>query len=155
MKKQKFKFKEIDLVLIDFFRGIYIPVARFSIFLIYFWFGILKVFHISPASPLAKALVAQTVGVQYFDALFISLALLECLIGVLFLFPKATRTVIPLLILHLLIVCSPLVFIPHYTWQSFLVPTLEGQYIIKNAVVIAVAIGIAASATPLKFAKTR
>jgi hypothetical protein len=25
------------------------------------------------------------------------------------------------------------------TWQSFLVPTLEGQYIIKNVVIIALA----------------
>jgi uncharacterized membrane protein YkgB len=50
----------------------------------------------------------------------------------------------------MLIVCSPLLLVPEYSWEGFLTPTLEGQYIIKNAVVIAVAIGIAASATPLK-----
>jgi hypothetical protein len=36
------------------------------------------------------------------------------------------------------------------TWSGFLVPTLEGQYIIKNLVVIAAAIGIAAQLYPLK-----
>ncbi len=140
----------IDLKLIAFFRRSFIPVARISIFLVFFWFGLIKLLDLSPASPLAKALIEQTVGLQYFDTLFVILALMECVIGILFLFPKATRIVIPLLLAHMLIVCSPLLMVPEYTWQSFLVPTLEGQYIIKNAVVVAVAIGIAASAQPLR-----
>ena len=33
---------------------------------------------------------------------------------------------------------GPLVFLPSATWQRFLfVPTLEGQYIIKNVVLLA------------------
>ncbi len=150
MKKQKVKMLELDLLLIDFFRRTFVPVARFSIFLIFFWFGAIKLAGLSPASPLAHALVASTVGEQYFDALFYILAIIECIIGILFLFPKATRIVVPLLLFHMLIVCSPLIFVPDLTWQQFGVPTLEGQYIIKNAVVIAVAIGIAASTKPLK-----
>lgn len=149
-KKQKTEIQAIDLKLIAFFRRTFIPVARFSIFLIFFWFGFIKLLGLSPASPLAEALVSKTVGIQYFDALFYILAAVECIIGILFLFPKATRIVIPLLLFHMLIVCSPLIFVPEYTWQEFAVPTLEGQYIIKNAVVIAVAIGIAASAKPMR-----
>lgn len=149
MGKNKIQLSKIDLRLIAFFRRSYIPVARFSIFLIFFWFGLIKLLGLSPASPLAEALVSKTVGAQYFDALFYVLAILECIIGVLFLFPKATRVVIPLLLLHMAIVCSPLLLVPNYTWQQFGVPTLEGQYIIKNAVVVAVAIGIAASTKPL------
>jgi uncharacterized membrane protein YkgB len=143
------KIQIIDLKLIAFFKRTYIPVARFSIFLIFFWFGFIKLLGLSPAGPLAHALIEKTVGVQYFDTLFIILAVLECIIGVLFLFPKATRVVIPLLLFHMLIVCSPLLLVPDYTWQQAFVPTIEGQYIIKNAVVIAVAIGIAASTTPI------
>ena len=120
-----------------------------SIFLVFFWFGLIKILGLSAASPLAEALTAKTVGMQYFDALFILLAVIECIIGVLFLFPKATRVVIPLLLAHMLIVCSPLILVPEFTWQSFMVPTLEGQYIIKNAVVVAVAIGIASTTRPL------
>lgn len=150
MKKQKIKITELDLKLIGFFRKTFVPFARFSIFLVFFWFGAIKLLGLSSASPLAEALTANTVGMQYFDVLFYALAALECMIGILFLFPKATRIVIPLLLLHMITVCSPLILVPEYTWQQFGVPTLEGQYIIKNIVVIAVAIGIAASTTPLK-----
>lgn len=148
-KHQKAKIYEIDVRAIAFFRRMFIPFARFSIFLVFFWFGILKLLGVSPASPLAEALVAKTVGIQYFDPLFYTLAVMECVIGILFLFPKTIRIVIPLLVAHMLIVCSALFIVPELTWQQFGVPTLEGQYIIKNAVVVAVAIGIAASAEPL------
>jgi uncharacterized membrane protein YkgB len=150
MQKQRMKVHELDLRLIAFFRRAFLPIARFSIFIIFFWFGLLKLLGLSPAGPLAEALITKTVGMHYFDPLFYVLAAIECMIGILFLFPKATRVVVPLLLFHMLIVCSPLILVPEYTWQQFGVPTLEGQYIIKNAVVIAVAIGIAASATPLK-----
>lgn len=149
-KKLGKKAEAIDLRLIRFFKRTFIPFARISIFIVFFWFGFIKLLGLSPASPLAEALTAKTVGAQYFNTLFVVIALVECIIGVLFLIPKATRIVVPLLLLHMAIVCSPLLLVPEYTWQSFLVPTLEGQYIIKNAVVIAVAIGIAASAKPLK-----
>lgn len=150
MKKQKLAITKLDLRLIDFFNRAFVPFARFSIFLIFFWFGLIKLLGLSPASPLAEALTMQTVGIQYFDMLFDLLAALECIIGILFLVPKATRVVIPLLLAHMAVVCSPLLLVPEYTWQQFGVPTLEGQYIIKNAVVVAVAIGIAASTQPLR-----
>lgn len=149
MTKTKIDYTQIDLKVIEFFRKTFIPVARISIFIVFFWFGFIKLLGLSPASPLAEALTAQTVGMQYFDVLFIALAAVECIIGILFLFPKMTRIVIPLLLFHMLIVCSPLVLVPDHTWTAFGIPTLEGQYIIKNAVVVAVAIGIAASAKPL------
>lgn len=139
----------IDLRLIAFFRKAFLPFARIALFVVFFWFGILKVFDLSPASPLAEALTANTVGLQYFDVLFKGLSVIECVIGVLFLIPKATRVVIPLLLLHMAVVCAPLVLVPGEVWQGFLVPTLEGQYIIKNLVIVAVAIGIAAWTPPL------
>jgi uncharacterized membrane protein YkgB len=155
MKNKYTDLLSLDLKLIMFLRKTFEPVARFSVFLIFFWFGFIKLLGLSPASPLAQALTERTVGTQYFDLLFYVLAFLECLVGVLFLFPRLTRIVVPLLLFHMIIVCSPLVLVPDYTWQSFMVPTLEGQYIIKNAVVIAVALGIAASTTPLVNKKRR
>ncbi len=141
--------KQVDRTIIDFFRRTFVPFARVALFVVFFWLGILKLFDLSPASPLAQALTAQTVGLQYFDVLFKGLSLIECLIGILFLVPKTTRVVIPLLLIHMVVVCAPLVLIPHQVWSGFLVPTLEGQYIIKNIVIIAVAIGIAAQTKPL------
>lgn len=150
MANQKLSYAALDLRLIAAFQRFFIPLARFSFFVVFFWFGLLKLLGLSPASPLAKALVTQTVGGAHFDSLFLILALLECVIGILFLFPRLTRVVIPLLLVHMVIVCSPLLLVPGRTWQSFLVPTLEGQYIIKNVVVIALAIGVAASTQPVR-----
>lgn len=141
--------KEVDLRLIAFFKKAFLPFARVALFVVFFWFGILKVLGLSPASPLAEALTAQTVGMQYFDVLFLVLSIIECVIGVLFLIPKATRIVIPLLLIHMAVVCSPLVLVPGEVWTGFLVPTLEGQYIIKNLVIVAVAIGVASQTPPL------
>jgi uncharacterized membrane protein YkgB len=140
--------KELDLRLIAFFKRAFLPFARIALFVVFFWFGILKVFDLSPASPLAEALTANTVGLQYFDVLFRLLALVECVIGVLFLIPKATRVVIPLLLIHMAVVCAPLVLVPE-VWAAPFVPTLEGQYIIKNIAVVALAIGVASQAKPL------
>ena len=145
----------IDLKVITFLRKSFLPVARVAIFIIYFWFGFLKLFDLSPAGPLAAALTAKTVGLEHFNVLFRSLGLYECLVGILFLIPRATRIVIPLLFLHLIIVCSPLILLSGMVWIKPFVPTLEGQYIIKNVVVIALAIGIAAQTVPLKRAKSR
>lgn len=140
--------KELDLQLIAFFKKVFLPFARTALFIVFFWFGILKVFDLSPASPLAEVLTANTVGLQYFDVLFKLLAAIECVIGVLFLIPKATRVVIPLLLIHMAVVCAPLVLVPD-VWSAPLVLTLEGQYIVKNVAVVALAIGIAAQAKPL------
>jgi uncharacterized membrane protein YkgB len=139
-----------DLRFISLLRKWFIPLARIAIFIVYFWFGILKLFDLSPAGPLASALAAKTIGAAHFSLAFHVLAVYECVIGVLFLFPRLTRLVIPLLLVHIVIVCSPLILLPDLAWQHPLVPTLEGQYIIKNVAIVALAIGIASNAMPLK-----
>jgi uncharacterized membrane protein YkgB len=152
-KKIEKRIKRVDFNLILFFKRTYIPLARFALFVVFFWFGFIKLIGLSPAGPLAEALTAKTVGTALFEPLFLVLAFVECLIGVLFLLPRAVRIVIPLLFVHMIIVCAPLVLVPEATWQSFLVPTLEGQYIIKNIAIIALAFGIAAHTEPLRFQK--
>lgn len=145
--------KNLDLTIIARLRVWALPIARAGVFIVYFYFGVLKLLGQSPASPLAMALTDKTIGLQYFDIAFKTLAVFECLIGILFLIPKATRVVIPLLLLHLLIVCSPLVLVPHLAWVRPLVPTLEGQYIIKNVLLVAIALGVAAHTKPLATTK--
>jgi uncharacterized membrane protein YkgB len=139
----------VDLKIISWLRRSFLPIARIAIFIVFFYFGLLKLVGESPASPIALALTGKTVGAEHFDALFYVLALFECLIGLLFLIPKATRVVIPLLILHIVIVSSPLLLVPELAWSKAFVPTLEGQYIIKNVAIIALAIGVASQTTPL------
>lgn len=140
----------LDLKIIALANKWFMPVARVALFVIFFYFGMLKIFGLSPATPLAVALTDRTVGLQYFDTLFMILAVLECVIGLLFLVPQATRVVIPLLFIHLAVVCSPLLLVPAQIWVHPFVPDLEGQYIIKNIALVAIAIGIAANVTPLQ-----
>ena len=45
---------EVDLRLIALFKRAFLPFARVALFVVFFWFGILKVFGLSPASPLAN-----------------------------------------------------------------------------------------------------
>lgn len=149
MQRKNEQIIALDMRLIAFFKRSFIPFARIALFVTFFWFGFIKLIGASPAGPLAEALTAKTVGAELFGPLFILLAFIECVIGLLFLIPKAVRVVVPLLIIHMLVVCSPLILVPELTWQAPLVPTLEGQYIIKNIVIIAAALGIAAHTEPL------
>src|SRR6266567_3210620 len=120
------------------------PVARVAVFIIYFWFGFLKLINLSPATPLASALVGHTIGMPYFTISFKALAVYECVLGLLFLIPAMTWPSTALLAIHLVIVASPLVLVANVAWIHPLVPTLEGQYIIKDLAILALAVGIIA-----------
>lgn len=135
---------QIDRRLVELSVKWFEPAARISIFVIYFYFGLLKALNLSPATPLAQALTARTIGMQYFNTSFKTLAVLECVIGILFLIPALTRLSIALIIIHLGVVSSPLVIVSNVAFIHPLVPTLEGQYIIKDLAILALAIGIMA-----------
>lgn len=142
--------QKIDSSLINFFRRIFVPSARIGLFIVFFWFGFLKVIGLSPASGVVQRLFENTIPFMEFSTFLVLFGLFECLIGVLFLIKGMERVVIPLLLIHMITTLGPLVYLPEETWQKFMVPTLEGQYIIKNVVLIAAAVGIAAHLHPLK-----
>ncbi len=142
--------QNFDLTLIKFFRKLSIPSARFGLFVVFFWFGALKVLGLSPASGLVQSLFEQTISFMSFPTFLIVFGLFECLIGILFLIKGMERIVIPLLLVHMITTFGPLVYLPEESWNGFLVPTLAGQYIIKNLIIIAAGIGIAAHLHPLK-----
>lgn len=143
------KLKTLDKDIIHFFQRVFGPVARFGLFVIFFWFGLLKVIGLSPASELVKNLFETSIHFMSFDIFLISFGLFEMLIGILFLVKGFERIVIPLLFIHMITTFGPLVLLPSETWSSLMVPTLEGQYIIKNLAIIAGAIGIAAQLHPV------
>ena len=142
--------ESIDIKIIRFFKRISAPVARFGLFVIFFWFGLLKVIGLSPASGLVESLFEQTVPWMQFSTFIILFGLFECLIGILFVIRGFERVVMPLLLVHMITTFMPLFLLPQMTWSGFLLPTLEGQYIIKNLVIIAAAIGIAAQLHPMR-----
>ncbi|MDQ5950408.1 MAG: hypothetical protein QG585_350 [Patescibacteria group bacterium] len=141
--------RSLDLQLLHFSRKISIPMARFGFFVIFFWFGFLKVLDLSPASALVQSLFERTIPFMGFPTFMFLFGLLECLIGVLFLIPKLERLAFGLLLAHMATTFMPLFLLPEITWSALLVPTLEGQYIIKNLALIASALGVIAHLHPI------
>lgn len=131
-------------------KKIAIPLARISLFIIFFWFGSLKLIDASPANPLVESLLNITLPFIGFNQFIIFLGIWEMVIGIVFLIPKAERIAIVLLIPHMITTFMPLIFLPGIAWKSFLIPTLEGQYIIKNLLIIALAVSILSSIKPIK-----
>lgn len=127
-------------------KRINLPFARFAIFLVYFWFGALKVMGLSPASPLVHTLFDRTfLAIVSFPTFMILFGLFEMLIGILFIIPGLERPAIALLFIHMITTIMPLFLLAGMVWIKPFVPTLEGQYIIKNVLIIALAIVVASN----------
>lgn len=118
------------------------PFARLAIFVVYFWFGILKIIGTSPANPLVADLLHVTMPFMSWNIFIILFSIYEMIIGILFLTARFEKIAFALLIIHMIMTSLPLIFLPEISWQGILTPTLEGQYIIKNLVILALAIGI-------------
>ena len=142
--------RNIDLHIIRFFQKHWVATARFSIAVVFIWFGMLKVLGLSPAGSLVHNLFESSIQFVSFASFYTFFAWFEVVIGVLFLIPKMTRVVMPLLAIHMLATFGPLVLLPTESWSGFMVPTLVGQYIIKNLVIIAAAMGISAHLHPIE-----
>ena len=136
--------KEVDRFIINLLKKIWQPFSRISLFIIFFYFGLLKILGFSPANPLVNNLLTKTLPFISFSMFIIIFGLFEILIGLLFIISKAERIAIFLLLIHMIIVALPLVLLPQITWKGFLIPTLEGQYIIKNLAIISLALVIGA-----------
>jgi len=139
----------VDKIIIHLLKIIQPTFSRLALFIVFFWFGFLKIIEMSPASGLVQQLFERTVPFMTFHTFLISFGAFECIIGIFFLIPKLERVVILLLFIHMVTTLGPLILLPSETWSGFLIPTLEGQYIIKNLVIIAVALGIAVRLTPM------
>jgi len=112
-------------------------LLRVSLSVIFIWFGALKPLGLSPA----QALITKTV--YWFDpAIFIPiLGWWEILIGACLLIRPLIRIGILLLFLQMSGTVLPLFILPEVCFKQVpFVLTLEGQYIIKNLILISAAI---------------
>jgi Predicted membrane protein len=137
-----------DQLLIVTLRKVTLPVARVAIFVVYFWFGILKVLELSPASPLVIALLDKTMPFMGPETFLICFGVFEVVIGVLFLIPRLGRLALLMLFIHLITTVMPLFLLSSETWSQTMVPTLEGQYIIKNVLIVALAVVVISNLQP-------
>lgn len=140
----------IDIIFTNIIRKISDPFARFSLFLVFFWFGLLKILGTSPATALVTELFTHTFLAQYISAgaFIIILGIVEMMIGIFFIIPHLERLVLLIMIGHMVFTFLPLILLPEITWAMPWTPTLEGQYIIKNVVLIAAALAIGSRIRP-------
>ncbi|PSR02255.1 MAG: hypothetical protein BRD54_05330 [Bacteroidetes bacterium SW_8_64_56] len=112
-------------------------VLRIALAIIFIWYGILKPFGMSPAAELVR----KTVYFVPPDLFIPILGWWEVAIGVGLLYRPLNRTAIFLLFLQMPGTLLPLVLLPDVCFTQ--IPwglTLEGQYIVKNAVLIGAAL---------------
>ena len=114
-------------------------LLRIAMGIIFIWFGALKPFGLSPA----EVLVAKATAWIPVPGFLYILTAWEIAIGVCFLFQRSTRWAVVLLLLHMPGTMLPLITLPDETFVRFpYALSLEGQYIVKNLVLIAGAIVI-------------
>jgi uncharacterized membrane protein YphA (DoxX/SURF4 family) len=118
--------------------------SRIAMFLIYSWFGILKVIGISPADSVVHQLFDVTFLPLIFDfnTFYILFAWFEVVLGIAFLFPQLTKYVFWVFMAHITMTMLPLVLLPNLIWQNGLGLTFSGQYIVKNIALIALMLKI-------------
>ncbi|MBI1298059.1 DoxX family membrane protein [bacterium] len=111
-----------------------IVIMRIGLGVVFFWFGILKLF---PGMSPAEDLVRNTIYFVDPDLFMPVLAIWEALIGVGLITGKYMRATLLLLFMQMPGTALPLVLLPEVVWTAFPYGlTLEGQYIVKNLVLI-------------------
>jgi uncharacterized membrane protein YkgB len=125
-----------------------VEVLRISVGIVFFWFGVLKFFpRLSPAEDLAaRTIAALSFGLVKPAVSVPLIATWECLIGLSLITGQYVRIALVTMFAHMCGTITPLFLFPHETWTR--VPyaaTLEGQYILKNMVLVSAALVVYAS----------
>lgn len=133
------RFNAIDARITSILSRYSIPVLRVSLGINFLWFGVLKFFPgLSPAQSLAARTIEKlTLGIVQPELSVLPLAVWETLIGLGLITGMFLRGTLFLLWVQMLGTMTPLVLFPGETFTAVpYAPTLEGQYIIKNMVLI-------------------
>jgi uncharacterized membrane protein YkgB len=144
----KMNLNQIDARITEWLARNGIDILRIGLGIVFIWFGTLKFF---PGLSPIEDLVARVIPIISFGMVSPAvglpvLAALECVIGIGLITKHFLRITILLLFIQLLGAMSPLIVLPSVSWQYIpYVPTLVGQYIIKDIVLIAAGLVIGAT----------
>lgn len=131
--------RRLDRQLVQWMARVAPFAVRVSLGIVFCWFGVLKfVPGLSPAEDLAtRTMDVLTFGLVPPGVAIVVLAAWESIIGLGLILNVAMRLTLSLLFLQMMGTLTPLFLFPHevFTHRLF-APTLEGQYIIKNLVLI-------------------
>ncbi len=147
--------ERLDSKLISFASRFSARAGQVALAIIFIWFGGLKLVGLSPAEDLITTLVNTINPLFVAGNYVIGIGVLEVLIGLTILDSDFVRLAIVFLIFHLVLTSLPLFLLPDTTWSSFLIPTFEGQYILKNLLIVVSAMGIIANLSHLSSQKTK
>jgi len=142
------KLDPIDIRITSWMARHGITLTRIALGIVFLWFGVIKFVPTwSPAAELATRTIDRlTFGLVAPAVSLPLLAAWESLIGIGLLTGRYLRTTLLLLFVQMPGTMTPLVLFPHETFRAFpYAPTLEGQYIIKNLVLIGAAIVVGAT----------
>ncbi|MFD0561293.1 hypothetical protein ACFQ2M_04130 [Kitasatospora saccharophila] len=115
--------------------------------LLFCWFGLLKFFPgASSAEGVAgRAMTEMTLGLVPAGVSLPLLAVLETAIGCCLVTGLLLRWALAAFFLHMTGVFLSLALLPGEMWRAYgAVPTLEGQYVLKNVVLVAACLHVAA-----------
>lgn len=142
------RFLHLENVLHHQFVAHSIAVLRIAVGLVFFGFGVLKYFPgVSPAQNLTEA----TTHILFFGLVpgrvsMLFVATLECMIGLSLIAGRPMRVAIWLLGMEFVGILSPLVLLPARLFSGpHHAPTLEGQYVLKDIILVGAAMVIAAA----------
>ncbi len=142
------RFIKFDRSVTNWMAKVGLKFLRISIGIIFTWFGILKFFEgLSPAEGIAvRTIDTLTAGIFEEQVILIGLAVWETLIGLGLLFNIFLRETLLLLYLQMIGTFLPVFLFPSEVFHKIpYAPTLEGQYIIKNVVIIGAGIVLGAT----------
>ena len=141
-------YERIDIQITTWMARYGVVLLRVTLGIVFFWFGVLKFFpDLSPAEDLA----IRTISKLTFDLIpantaILVLAVWESLIGLGLISGRLLRATLLLLFLQMIGTVTPLYFFPQEAFTTVpFAPTLEGQYIIKNLVLVSAGIVIGAT----------
>lgn len=148
MNQLKEFYNRIDIRITMLMARYGLTLLRISVGIVFLWFGVLKFFPgASPAQDLAERTIEiLTFGLVPPGVSIILLASWETIIGLGLVTGVFMRTTLLLLFLQMLGTLTPLFFFPNEVFTIVpIAPTLEGQYIIKNLVLISAGIALGAT----------
>lgn len=136
-------FDTIDPIITSWMSRNGLRLLRISVGIVFVWFGVLKFFPgLSPAQGLAiNTIKLLTFNLVSETIIINGLALWEVLIGIGLITGRFMRETLLLLFLQMIGTFTPVLLFPHEVFTRIpYAPTLEGQYIIKNIIIISAAI---------------
>jgi uncharacterized membrane protein YphA (DoxX/SURF4 family) len=152
------QFDQLDLRITRWMGRYGILLLRISMGIVFLWFGVLKFFPgLSPAAELATRTIERlTFGLIAPEAALLILAIWESLIGLGLIFGVFMRFTLLLLFLQMFGTITPIFLFPQEVFSAApYAPTLEGQYIFKNMVLISAGLVIGATLRRSRVLKDR